>query len=144
MEIKGLDVQAIVIEVNPDGIVELQMGNARIELNERQLRLVKAPSVPNSSKEAAHITVNASKTEKPVQELDVRGTRVDESEQLVTQFVDNASMQGLTSIRLIHGTGTGALREAIRLLLAKHPLVGSFSAAPQNHGGNGAPLVDLS
>ncbi|GIT59298.1 MAG: hypothetical protein Ct9H300mP19_12460 [Dehalococcoidia bacterium] len=46
VEIKGLDVQAVVIEVNPDGIVELQMGNARIELNERQLRLMKAPNVP--------------------------------------------------------------------------------------------------
>ena len=53
-------------------------------------------------------------------------------------------MQGLTSIRIIHGTGTGALREAIRSLLANHPLVGSFSAAPKNQGGNGATLVDLS
>ena len=53
-------------------------------------------------------------------------------------------MQGLTSIRIIHGTGTGALREAIRLLLANHSLVGSFSAAPKNQGGNGATLVDLS
>ena len=144
VEIKGLDVQAVVIEVNPDGIVELQMGNARIELNERQLRLMKAPNVPNSSKEAARITVNTTKSEKPVQELDVRGSRVDESEQLVTEFIDNASMQGLTSIRIIHGTGTGALREAIRSLLANHSLVGSFSAAPKNQGGNGATLVDLS
>ena len=144
VEIKGLDVQAVVIEVNPDGIVELQMGNAHIELNERQLRLVKAPNVPDSSKEAARITVNATKSEKSLQELDVRGSRVDESEQLVTQFIDDASMQGLTSIRIIHGTGTGALREAIRSLLAKHTLVGSFSAAPQNQGGNGATLVDLS
>ena len=120
------------------------MGNARIELNERQLRLIKAPNVPNSSKETARITVNTTKSEKPVQELDVRGSRVDESEQLVTQFIDNASMQGLTSIRIIHGTGTGALREAIRLLLSNHSLVGSFSAAPKNQGGNGATLVDLS
>ena len=76
-------------------------------------------------------------------ELDVRGARVYEAEELVRQFVDNASLEGLTSVRIIHGEGTGALREAVRQLLAKHPLVASFSAATRDRGGNGATLVDL-
>ena len=50
--------------------------------------------------------------------------RVHEAEDLVRQFVDDASLQDLANVRIIHGAGTGALREAIRELLAKHPLGG--------------------
>jgi DNA mismatch repair protein MutS2 len=89
-------------------------------------------------------TISAGETANTSGELDVRGSRVHESEELVRQFVDDSSIQGLTNIRIIHGDGTGALRESIRVILSKHPLVASFSAAPRNKGGNGATQVDLS
>ena len=147
VEIKGLNVNAAVVGLAEDGMVELQMGNARIELNERQLRRVTGPDAssesPGKSNEAPGVTVDTLESEDSNGELDVRGTRVYEAEELVRQFVDNASLQGLTSVRIIHGAGTGALREAVRELLAKHSLVASFSAATREHGGNGATLVDL-
>ena len=147
VEIKGLDVNAAVVGLAEDGMVELQMGNARIELNKRQLRRVTGPDAssksPGESNEAPGVTVDTLESEDSNGELDVRGTRVYEAEELVRQFVDNASLQGLTSVRIIHGAGTGALREAVRELLAKHSLVASFSAATREHGGNGATLVDL-
>jgi DNA mismatch repair protein MutS2 len=126
------------------------MGNSRIELNERQLRLTKAaaPVDPKRSpNEIPNVTINtisAGESANTSGELDVRGSRVHESDELVRQFIDDSSIQGLSSVRIIHGDGTGALREAIRLLLSKHPLVASFSAAPRNRGGNGATIVDLS
>lgn len=147
VEIKGLDVNATVVGVTADGMVELQMGNARIELNKRQLRRVSGPDAsskpPSKSDEALNVTVDKFESEENNGELDVRGTRVYEAEELVRQFVDNASLRGLTGVRIIHGAGTGALREAVRELLAKHSLVASFSAAPRERGGNGATLVDL-
>ncbi|MCI0837593.1 MAG: endonuclease MutS2 [Chloroflexi bacterium] len=147
VEIKGLDVNAAVVGLAEDGMVELQMGNARIELNKRQLRRVTGPDAssksPGESNEAPGVTVDTLESEDSNGELDVRGTRVYEAEELVRQFVDNASLQGLTSVRIIHGAGTGALREAVRELLAKHSLVASFSAATREQGGNGATLVDL-
>ena len=147
VEIKGLNVNAAVVGLAEDGMVELQMGNARIELNERQLRRVTGPDAssesPGKSNEAPGVTVDTLESEDSNGELDVRGTRVYEAEELVRQFVDNASLQGLTSVRIIHGAGTGALREAVRELLAKHSLVASFSAATREQGGNGATLVDL-
>ena len=73
----------------------------------------------------------------------MRGARVYEAEEMVRQFVDNASLQGRSNVRIIHGEGTGALREVIRELLAKRSLVTSFSAATREHGGNGATMVDL-
>lgn len=150
VEIIGLNVQAEVIDANAGEIVELMMGNSRIELSERQLRLVKAADPvepaksPNELPNVSISTVSAGETANAAGELDVRGARVHETEELVRQFIDDSSIQGLTSVRIIHGDGTGALREAIRLLLSKHPLVASFSAAPRNRGGNGATLVDLS
>ena len=150
VEIKGLNVQASVIEVSSGGTIELMMGNSRIELNERQLRLVKAADTVEKKKspnELPNVTINtitAGEAANTSGELDIRGSRVHESDNIVRQFVDDSSIQGLTSVRIIHGDGTGALREAIRLILSKHPLVASFSAAPRNRGGNGATIVDLS
>ncbi len=150
VEIKGLNVEASVVSIGPDGTIELMMGNARIELNERLLRLVKAAESTEPAKLAKtspNISVNtitAGETANTSGELDVRGARVHESDELVRRFIDDSSIQGLTSVRIIHGDGTGALREAIRLLLSKHSLVSSFSAAPRDQGGNGATLVDLS
>lgn len=147
VEIKGLNVEALVTGVGPNGVIELKMGNARIELNERQLRLIKAAEHAKPDTLHPNVTVNtvtAGETANTSGELDVRGSRVHESDELVRQFVDDSSLQGLTSVRIIHGEGTGALREAIRVLLSKHPLVASFSAAPRDRGGNGATQIDLS
>ena len=150
VEIKGINVQASIIDISSGGTVELMMGNSRIELNEQQLRLVKAAEpkkVAGSPNELPNVTINtisAGEAANTSGELDVRGSRVHESDEIVRQFIDDSSIQGLTSVRIIHGDGTGALREAIRVLLSKHSLVASFSAVPRNRGGNGATLVDLS
>ena len=149
IEIKGLNVEADVISVSGGGTVELMMGNSRIELNESQLRLIKPadpvdpPKNPNEIPNITINTVSAGETATTSGELDIRGARVHESDEIVRQFIDDSSIQGLTSVRIIHGDGTGALRENIRVLLSKHPLVASFSAAPRHQGGNGATLVDL-
>jgi DNA mismatch repair protein MutS2 len=150
VEIKGINVQASIIAISSGGTVELMMGNSRIELNEQQLRLVKAvdpKKAGGSPNEIPNVTINtisAGESASTSGELDVRGSRVHESDEIVRQFIDDSSIQGLTSVRIIHGDGTGALRESIRVLLSKHPLVASFSAAPRNRGGNGSTLVDLS
>ncbi|MDP6666030.1 MAG: endonuclease MutS2 [Dehalococcoidia bacterium] len=148
VEIKGLNVNAEVVGVSADGTVELKMGNARIELNKRQLRRIESPekSVNKPKRKVVDrpkVAIDAPEPGEVGGELDIRGTRVHEVQELVQQFVDNASLQGLTSVRIIHGAGTGALRETTRELLAKHPLVASFSAAPHDRGGNGATVIDL-
>lgn len=103
-------------------------------------------NVKKSSNKLPNVTINTITSGEAANtsgELDIRGSRVHEIGDIVRQFVDDSSIQGLTSVRIIHGDGTGALREAIRVLLSKHSLVSSFSAAPRNRGGNGATIVDL-
>jgi len=77
-------------------------------------------------------------------EINVIGQTVDDASREVEKFVDRAFLAGLPRVRVVHGSGMGILRKALRQLLQQHPHVASVSEAPQNEGGGGATLVDLS
>jgi len=72
-------------------------------------------------------------------ELDVRGQRAQDAREAVRSFIDDASLAGLASVRVVHGRGTGAVRAAVRDELSKHPLVESSKTDSQD----GATLVQL-
>ena len=76
-------------------------------------------------------------------ELKLIGKQTDEAVELVDKFLDEAFLNGLTELRIIHGHGTGALRRAIADLLTGHPHVARFKPAPQDQGGAGATVVEL-
>jgi DNA mismatch repair protein MutS2 len=76
-------------------------------------------------------------------ELLLLGKTSDEARDLVEQYLDDAFMAGLANVRLIHGKGTGALRKAVRGLLAGHPLVESFRDGEPAEGGAGATVAVL-
>lgn len=77
------------------------------------------------------------------QEIDVRGMRVDEAVQAVTYFIDDAIQFNAGRIRILHGTGTGALRQSIRQYLAHTPGVRSFHDEDVRFGGAGITVVEL-
>ncbi len=76
-------------------------------------------------------------------ELNVIGRNMDEATDETDKFLDEAFLNGLQHIRIVHGHGTGALRRAIASLLKDHPHVARFSPAPQDQGGSGATVVEL-
>jgi DNA mismatch repair protein MutS2 len=76
-------------------------------------------------------------------EINVIGRTVDEASREVEKFVDRAFLAGLPRVRVVHGSGMGILRKALRQLLQQHPHVESVAEAPQNEGGGGATLVEL-
>jgi DNA mismatch repair protein MutS2 len=76
-------------------------------------------------------------------ELKLIGKKTDEAVELTDKFLDEAFLNGLTEVRIIHGHGTGALRRAITELLEGHPHVARFAPAPQDQGGAGATIVEL-
>lgn len=76
-------------------------------------------------------------------QLDCRGMRADEALQRVTHFVDDAIRYGYSPVRVLHGTGTGALRSAIRELLAGNPRVQSYHDEHVDFGGAGITVVEL-
>lgn len=73
--------------------------------------------------------------------LDIRGKRVEEAMYLVTRFLDEAIAAGLSSAEVLHGKGTGALRQAVREQLDARPEITSFESAEWNAGGDGVTLV---
>jgi DNA mismatch repair protein MutS2 len=75
--------------------------------------------------------------------LDLRGARVDEALDALGRYLDDASLAGLEQVLIIHGLGTGALRDAVRAQAATHPLVKSFRAGERGEGGDGATIVKL-
>jgi DNA mismatch repair protein MutS2 len=76
-------------------------------------------------------------------ELNVIGQTTDEAVDAVDKFLDEAFLNSLSEIRIVHGHGTGALRRAITELLKEHPHVERFLQAPPNQGGAGATVVEL-
>lgn len=76
-------------------------------------------------------------------ELMVIGQTVDEALARAEKFLDDALLADARTLRIVHGHGTGKLREAIREFFRKHPLVADVSAAPDNQGGGGATIVSL-
>ena len=75
--------------------------------------------------------------------LDLRGARVDEALEALARYLDDASLAGLEQVLIIHGLGTGALRDAVRQACSAHPLVRSQRAGERGEGGDGATIVKL-
>jgi len=76
-------------------------------------------------------------------EINVIGQTVDEATQEVEKFVDRAFLAGLPRVRIVHGSGMGVLRKALRQYLKTHPHVATVTEPPQNEGGAGATVVEL-
>ncbi|MGB8732599.1 MAG: endonuclease MutS2 [Candidatus Sulfotelmatobacter sp.] len=76
-------------------------------------------------------------------EINVIGYNVDDATREVQKFVDRAFLAGLPRVRVVHGSGMGILRKALRQALQQHPHVESVAEPPQNEGGGGATVVEL-
>ena len=76
-------------------------------------------------------------------EINVIGYNVDDATREVEKFVDRAFLAGLPRVRVVHGSGMGILRKALRQALKEHPHVESVAEPPQNEGGGGATVVEL-
>ena len=77
------------------------------------------------------------------QDIDVRGMRGDEALDTVLHFIDDAILVGASRVRILHGTGTGVLRQLIRQYLATVPNVSHYRDEHVQFGGAGITVVDL-
>ncbi len=75
--------------------------------------------------------------------LDLRGARVEEALEALDRYLDDASLAGLDKVLIIHGSGTGALRDAVRTEAGSHPLVKGVRAGERGEGGDGASIITL-
>jgi DNA mismatch repair protein MutS2 len=136
-------------------IIEIQDKNALVAFGQMKstVKLSKLEAVSNTQlkKEKNKYDSIAQNTNDEVRqrkltfksEIDVRGMRVDEALQAVTYFIDDAIMVGMTSVRILHGTGTGALRQMIRQYLATINGVATYRDEHVQFGGAGITVIEL-
>jgi DNA mismatch repair protein MutS2 len=104
-----------------------------------------ASQSPLSAARARGISVSVAEddAEATLVEINVIGENVDDATRRVEKFLDRAFLSGATRVRVVHGSGMGILRKALREFLKQHPHVASVSEPPQNEGGAGATVVEL-
>jgi DNA mismatch repair protein MutS2 len=124
----------------------LEAGGLRIGVDVADL--VPAPSgsgdQPQAARSPAGVTsVRLDRARTISDSLDIRGARVDEALVALDRYIDDAALAGLSSVTVVHGVGTGALRDAVRAHVADHPLVRSVRVAERSEGGEGATVIAL-
>jgi DNA mismatch repair protein MutS2 len=125
-------------EPNASGDVLVQVGILKISVPLDELRpCMHEPQPQTSYTRASTIESDASMPA----ELNFRGLSGDDAIEAVDKYLDAAYLAGLTKVSLIHGKGTGVLRDVVRKYLAKHPLVASFRSGNYNEGGTGITVV---
>jgi len=123
------------------GIGAIKMKIARDDIAEV---IVRASDSPLNAARARGISVSLERdgASAPT-EINVIGRTVDQATSEVEKFIDRAFLAGLSHVRVVHGSGMGILRKALRQYLQKHPHVVSVAEPPQNEGGGGATVVEL-
>ena len=124
--------------------VEVLLGTMRAKIPVYQLQSV-AENHPAAARSGVHLDRAVSRSaapRRPDPEMDLRGLRVDEAVARVDTAIDDAALDGVSMVRIIHGRGTGALRRAIREYLASHTLVES-AADGEGPGGDGVTVAYL-
>jgi DNA mismatch repair protein MutS2 len=137
-----------------EGIVRGLSGqHAEVDVRGKRMRvpldgLRKAATAHEASKPSGRSTLSSGKSvtapaAAPARELVVVGSTVDAAIDRVEKFLDQALLADERSVRIVHGRGTGKLREALRTYLSQHPIVARVASAGEREGGDAATVVEL-
>jgi len=129
-----------------DDSFEVQVGPMKMRVARDDIAdvLARAADSPVKAARAKGISVSLAKEDDSAPaEINVIGRTVDDATTEVEKFLDRAFLAGLSRVRVVHGSGMGILRKALRQYLQRHPQVANVSEPPQNEGGAGATVVEL-
>ncbi len=125
---------------------EVEVGSMKMRVAREGIAEVisRATDSPVAAARARGVNVSLERETGGVQgEINVIGQTVDQATREVERFVDRAFLAGMPQVRIVHGSGMGILRKALRQALQQHPHVDSVVEPPQNQGGAGATVVAL-
>ncbi|MGN1271898.1 MAG: endonuclease MutS2 [Lactobacillus sp.] len=120
---------------------EVQMGIIKVKVSDRDIERIEnnASAKPKRMVRAT----SAVRRSNAHSELDLRGQRYDEAMTNLDRYIDSVLLAGLSTVTIIHGIGTGAIRKGVWQYLRNSKHVKNFNYAPANEGGNGATIVEL-
>lgn len=139
VEILSIGSRATVLEVNPDGTLQLQAGILKVTAKQSEVRVTEQEKI---KVKAATVSVPLS-AGSAKSELDVRGMTADETVALVERFIDGAQMRHLNQVTIIHGKGTGVLRKAVHECLKRSKQVKSYRLGRFGEGESGVTIVEI-
>jgi DNA mismatch repair protein MutS2 len=140
--LKEANVPATVLSVYEErGLVEVQAGKVKMTLRLDGVE----KRIPSTGQVKTGRALIRTEMSKPgvFPELDLRGKRAEEVEPLLDDYLNEASLSSLSQVCIIHGIGTGTVRQIVREMLATHPLVSSFRPGEQGEGGDGVTMVSM-
>ena len=128
------------VRLAKDGRWEVQMGLITTKLSEDEFEPVEPEETVKKVKTKA---VKKTVTSNIKAQLDLRGVRYEEAQKMLDDYMDQALLANLHQITIVHGIGTGVIRDMVREYLQRSRHVKSYTYAPQNAGGSGASIVTL-
>ena len=141
VELLKLGTKATVLKVNPDGSYQLQAGIMKVNAKPDEVYLLE--NEPTEVKKFIDKTRREFKNQAQSPELDLRGMDSLEASAVLTLFLDNAYMANLETVRIIHGKGTGVLRQMVHDELRKNKHVKKFRLGVYGEGETGVTIAEL-
>jgi len=130
----------IVSNISKSNEVQVQVGSMKMSINIKYLQKLQSPAV-NKSANTSHVSV--SKTRNAKSEINIIGLNVDEATFVVDKFLDDCALAKLETVRIVHGKGTGKLRDGVHKFLKSNPHVKSFRMGTYGEGEMGVTVVTL-
>jgi DNA mismatch repair protein MutS2 len=152
VKLKSLGRTAVVKRKIDENTFEVEMGAMKMKIPRDDVAEVfstgsgpgqRAAINPVAAARAKGISITLKEDANAPAEINVIGQTVDQATSEVEKFIDRAFLAGLTRVRIVHGSGMGILRKALRQYLQKHPHVATVAEPQQNEGGAGATVVEL-
>ena len=141
VKIPSLNQEGIVLEnVDKSGDVMVQIGIMKMKLPKKSLIKIEREEEENKNKAAK---ILREKSQNISTEIDLRGRNFEEAKMEVDKYLDDAYISGLKRVRIIHGKGTGVLRQKLKSFLPGLKPVKSIEEAPLSEGGSGVTYVNL-
>lgn len=141
VEIRSMGIKADVVSIGADRLLQLQAGIMKVSAREDEVLLIENPKA--SKKSVAEKSSAALRNLSVSPEVDLRGMMVDEALLAMERYLDSAVMAKLKTVTIIHGKGTGALRQAVQNELKRNRYIKNFRLGRYGEGETGVTVVEL-
>lgn len=140
VEIRSMGVKATVLSVSADRTLQLQAGIMKVSAREDEVLLLEGQKVEIKIAEKSAAALRSAAV---APEIDLRGMMTDEAIPVMERYIDSAALAKLKTVTVIHGKGTGALRQAVQQALRRNGAVKSFRLGRYGEGETGVTVVEL-
>lgn len=134
--------QGVITKKLADHEFEVQIGILKVKVTDRDVEKISTQAAPKKAERAVRSSRGLRST-RASSELDLRGQRYEEALTNLDRYIDSSLLAGLNTVTIIHGIGTGAIRNGVQKYLKRNRHVKSYNYAPANQGGTGATIVHL-